>query len=97
LSEFTILRGAFASGRYGIAAAFLGLLFVVFVGMGGTVLAVVQGEPREDLPDTGFHDTLGTVGPALILLIAVVVLGVWVPPGLEAALRDAAALVETGR
>jgi hydrogenase-4 component F len=97
LSEFTILRGAFASGRYGIAAAFLGLLFVVFVGMGGTVLAVVQGKPREDLPDTGFHDTWGTVGPALILLIAVVVLGVWVPPGLEAALRDAAVLVETGR
>jgi hydrogenase-4 component F len=97
LSEFTILRGAFASGRYGIAAAFLGLLFVVFVGMGGTVLAVVQGTPREDLPDTGFHDTLGTVGPPLILLIAVVVLGVWLPPGLESALRDAAALVETGR
>jgi hydrogenase-4 component F len=97
LSEFTILRGAFASGRYGIAAAFLGLLFVVFVGMGSTVLAVVQGKPREDLPNTGFHDTLGTVGPALILLIAVVVLGVWVPPGLESALRDAAALVETGR
>lgn len=97
LSEFTILRGAFASGRYGIAATFLGLLFVVFVGMGGTVLAVVQGKPHEDLPNTGFHDTWGTVGPALILLIAVVVLGVWVPPGLTAALRDAAALVETGR
>ncbi|MCC6751435.1 MAG: hydrogenase [Deltaproteobacteria bacterium] len=97
LSEFTILRGAFAAGRYGVAAAFLGLLFVVFVGMGGTVLAVVQGTPREDLPDTGFRDSIGTVGPALILLIAVVVLGVWVPPGLDAALRDAANLVETGR
>lgn len=97
LSEFTILRGAVDNGRYGIAAAFLALLFVVFVGMGGTVLAVVQGKPRDDLPDTGFHDSLGTVGPALILLIAVVVLGVWVPPGLDTALRDAAAFVETGR
>jgi hydrogenase-4 component F len=97
LSEFTILRGAFASGRYGIAAAFLVLLFVVFVGMGGTVLAVVQGKPRDDLPETGFHDSLGTVGPALVLLAAVVILGVWVPPGLDAALRDAAAFVEAGR
>jgi hydrogenase-4 component F len=97
LSEFTILRGAIAHGRYGIAAAFLALLFVVFVGMGGTVLAVVQGKPRDDLPATGFHDTVGTVGPALVLLLAVVVLGVWIPPALDRALHDAAIFVETGR
>lgn len=96
LSELTILRGAVADERYGVAAAFLALLFVVFVGMGGTVLAVVQGAPRDDLPDTGFHDSVGTVGPALILLVAVVVLGVWVPPALDTALRDAAAFVEAG-
>jgi len=97
LSEFTILRGAVAAGRYSVAAAFLGLLFVVFVGMGATTLAVVQGDPPEDLPETGFHDTLGTVGPALLLLTAVLVLGVWVPPMLETSLRAAALYVETGR
>ncbi len=97
LSEFTILRGAVGAGRYGIAAAFLVLLFVVFVGMGGTVLAVVQGKPREDLPNNGFHDTVGTVGPALVLLLLVLVLGVWVPPPVEDALRDAASYVEMGR
>ncbi|HYU14677.1 MAG TPA: proton-conducting transporter membrane subunit, partial [Candidatus Acidoferrum sp.] len=97
LSEFTILRGAIATGRYGVAAAFLVLLFVVFVGMGGTVLAVVQGKPREDLPDTGFHDTVGTVGPALVLLALVVVLGLWVPAPVERALRNAATYVEMGR
>jgi hydrogenase-4 component F len=94
LSEFTILRGAVADGRYGIAATFLALLFVVFVGMGGTVLAVVQGTPRDDLPDTGFRDSLGTVGPALVLLAIVLVLGLWVPPGLERALTDAATYLE---
>ena len=73
------------------------LLFVVFVGMGGTVLAVVQGKPREDLPDTGFHDTVGTVVPALFLLVLVLLLGVWVPPQVEGALRDAASYVEMGR
>ncbi len=97
LSEFTILRGAIATERYGVAAAFLVLLFVVFVGMGGTVLAIVQGEPRRDLPDTGFRDGVGTVGPALVLLIVVLLLGVWVPQPLEAALRDAATFVETGQ
>ena len=97
LSEFTILRGAIATGRYGVAAAFLVLLFVVFVGMGGTVLAVAQGKPRDDLRDTGFHDTVGTTVPALLLLVAVIVLGLWVPPAIEHAVSDAATFVETGR
>jgi len=97
LSEFTILRGAVATGRYGVAATFLVLLFVVFAGMGATTMAVVQGEPRVEVPATGFHDTVGTVGPALLLLTAVLVLGVWVPPALGVALRDAALFVETGR
>ncbi|MBI4511039.1 MAG: hydrogenase [Deltaproteobacteria bacterium] len=94
LSEFTILRGAVASGRYGVAAAFLVLLFVVFVGMGNTVLAVVQGKPPEDVRETGFHESVGTVGPALVLLLAVAVLGVWVPPALSLALQDAATFIE---
>jgi hydrogenase-4 component F len=97
LSEFTILRGTIVAGRFGVAAAFLGLLFVVFVGMGGTVLAVVQGKPHEHLPDTEFREGVGTVGPPLLLLIAVIVLGLWVPPAIDHALRDAATFLETGR
>lgn len=97
LSEFTILRGAIANGRYGVAAVYLLLLFVVFVGMGATVLAVVQGKPREDLPDTTFRETVGTVGPAVLLLVAVVVLGVWVPPALDTALQEAAYFVEAAQ
>lgn len=97
LSEFTILRGAVAAGRFGVAAAFLVLLLVVFVGMGSTVLATVQGSPPAELPDSPFRDTPGTVGPALALLAAVLLLGLWVPAPLDAALRDAATFVETGR
>jgi hydrogenase-4 component F len=97
LSEFTILRGAIAEGRYGIAAAFLVFLFIVFVGMGSTVVSVVQGKPSDDLPSTTFRDSLGTVGPALLLLAAVILLGLWVPAPLDDALREAAAYVETGR
>jgi hydrogenase-4 component F len=97
LSEFTILRGAVGSERYGVAAAFLGLLLVVFIGMGATVLAVVQGKPRSDLPATEFRDSPGTVGPPLLLLLAVILLGLWVPPPLERALEDAALFVEGSR
>jgi hydrogenase-4 component F len=94
LSEFTILRATISAGRYGVAAAFLSLLFIVFVGMGATVLAVVQGTPRKDLPENGFHDSLGTVGPAIALLAMVVVLGVYIPPAMDGALHDAAAYLE---
>ncbi len=94
ISEFTILRATIAAGRYAVAATFLILLFVVFVGMGATVLAVVQGTPRKDLPENGFHDSVGTVGPAIALLAMVVVLGVYVPPAMDRALHDAAAYIE---
>jgi hydrogenase-4 component F len=54
VSEFAILNGAFATGRFGLAAAFLVFLFVVFVGMGRTVLKVVQGRaPAEILAALG--------------------------------------------
>ncbi|HYV48753.1 MAG TPA: hydrogenase, partial [Myxococcaceae bacterium] len=94
LSEFTILRGAIAEGRYGVAAAFLVLLFVVFVGMGGTVLAVVQGEPSEAAKQTPYRDSPGTVGPPLLLMSAVFVLGVYLPRFMDTALHQAAAFVE---
>jgi hydrogenase-4 component F len=97
VSELTILRSAFADGRTAIAIAFLVLLFIVFVAMGGTVLAIVQGSPRADVPRNDFRDTLGTTAPACLLLAAVLVLGVWLPPGVERALADAAALVEGTR
>jgi hydrogenase-4 component F len=96
-SELIILRGAIAGERYGVAAAFLVLLFVAFMGMGRTVLAVVQGRPRTDLDETGFRESAASVGPALLLLAAVVLLGVWLPPPIGEALAEAARFVETGR
>jgi hydrogenase-4 component F len=92
VSEFTILRATIGGGHHAIAAAFLVLLFVVFVGMGSTVLAVVQGEPHGER--TEFRDSLGTVLPILALMSLVLLLGVWVPPGLEAAVQEAARFLE---
>jgi hydrogenase-4 component F len=94
LSEFTILRATIEAGRYGVAAAFLVLLFAVFVGMGATVLAVVQGEPHDAAGTTGFHDSAATVVPILLLLALVVLFGVYLPPGMDASLREAARFLE---
>ena len=94
VSEFTILRAAIGAGHHCVAAAFLVLLFVVFVGMGATVLAVVQGEPAGERGE--FRDRAGTVLPGLLLIALVLLLGVWVPPALEDAVRAAALFVEGG-
>jgi hydrogenase-4 component F len=91
MSEFTIVRAAFASGRYAVVAAFLTFLAIVFVGMGSAVVSMVQGPPSEPAQATKFHDEFGTVAPILLSLAAALLLGLYLPPPLERLLRSAAA------
>ncbi|HYV35498.1 MAG TPA: proton-conducting transporter membrane subunit [Gemmataceae bacterium] len=95
LSEFTILRGALSGKRYVIAAIYLALLAMVFVGMGGTVLKVVQGQPLTETTPRRYRDRLTTAGPILLLMALVLLLGVYVPPPLEAMLRNAVEFLES--
>jgi hydrogenase-4 component F len=92
-SELAILGGALRLGRYGVAAAFLVLLALVFVAMAVTVLRVVHGDPGELEVRPEFRDGLLTAGPPLALLLAVLALGLWVPPALRALFEAAAAAV----
>ena len=92
-SELTILRAAFSSGQWGVGVLALGVLGVVFLGMGATVLAVVRGEPSPKAKSTGFRDDVFTVGPIAAFLLLVLVLGVYLPTSVEAPLRAAAAFV----
>jgi hydrogenase-4 component F len=98
ISEFTILRAAVAGERPGVAALFLVLLMVVFLGMGATVIRVVQGPPAPrpalQTESSIFRESFGTVAPAAGLLGLVLLLGVWLPPPLRALLDQAAAFIE---
>jgi hydrogenase-4 component F len=95
-SEFAILDGAVRVGAWGPAAVYLLGLAVIFVGMGATVLRVVQGAPPDDLEPTAFGDSLLTAGPPLALLLLVLALGLWVPAPLKTMVEAAAALVGGG-
>jgi hydrogenase-4 component F len=97
VSEFTILSAMMHAERYGVAAAFLGLLVVVFVGMGTTVLAVVQGAPPARGEATPYRDSWLGVAPIALLLAIVLCLGIWIPAPLLALLREAASAVEVPR
>jgi hydrogenase-4 component F len=97
ISEFTIVRGALESGSFTVAGAVLLLLLIVFMGMGRTVLAVVQGPP----PGAGGGGAAGRSGespwlvaPIAALLGLVLLLGVYLPPPLAALLHEAVAYLE---
>ncbi|MEI6209629.1 MAG: proton-conducting transporter membrane subunit [Desulfuromonadales bacterium] len=94
ISEFTIVSSAFIQGRTLVGALFLISLAIIFIGMALTVLPLVMGEASENSEATSYRDTVGTVGPPLVLLLLVFVLGVWIPAPLMTLLRDAAALLE---
>jgi len=92
LSELTILRGIFGGEHYLVGALFLTLLAIIFIGFGATVLAVTQGEPVE--PELHCKDRFLLVVPPLAFLLAVLVLGLYLPPSLRELLEQAAALLE---
>lgn len=89
VSEFSILNAAFGQGRYVIGGFMLLLLLVIFMGMGATVLSVVQGRPSPKARATAFHDRVGTILPPVILMTAVVVLGLYVPGPLREMVEEA--------
>ncbi len=90
-SEFSILAGAFAGGHSVVGTLFLGFLLLVFIGMGYTVLRVVQGTVPADLAENGYRETFLLTAPIAACMIIVLVLGLFLPAPLRTLLREAAA------
>jgi hydrogenase-4 component F len=88
LSEFTILKAALDDHRGLVAAAYLALLAVAFVGMATSVLRMAQGTPTAPVAEPR-EPALAVVPPA-VLGLAVLVLGVYVPAPLGRALQEVA-------
>ncbi len=89
ISEFSILNGAFASGHFVGGALFLVLLLVVFIGMGITVLKVVQGRVPHDIEGSEYHDSFLTVAPAFAFMAMVLLLGLYIPAPLKTMIDEA--------
>jgi hydrogenase-4 component F len=94
VSEFSILTGAFVAGRFVVAALFLVFLLLVFVGMGKTVLKVVQGRPPVEMMNEPYRDRFLTVAPAFALMAIVLLLGLYIPKSLGDLLNGAASCLE---
>jgi len=94
ISEFSILNGAFGAGRFLVGAMFLFLLLIIFIGMGRTVLTVVQGRPTAAARRTTYRDGWLTGLPILASFAAVLLLGVYIPGPLNGLLREAVRFLE---
>lgn len=96
LSELAIVQGTIASGRLWTAAAMLVALAAIFLGMGRTILGMLQGAPPTDAriadPEhcAATRDNGFTVGPGLVLLLLVTLLGLGLAPWLDGLAVDAA-------
>jgi hydrogenase-4 component F len=95
LSELVIVKGAIDGRHPVVTVLFLLFLAAAFIGMARPMLAMVQGEPRPELPPSG-HDRWLTVAPAVVLGLSVLLLGLWIPSWLDGALRAAARVVGGG-
>jgi hydrogenase-4 component F len=96
ISEFTILIGTIHAGKYWIAGLFLSLLAIVFIGMGATVLRVVQGTPSAKALATPYRDRPQLVIPIILFFVLALSLGVMIPSPLETQLHQAVAYLEGG-
>lgn len=94
VSEFLIVSRAFAADRFLIGGGLLLLMLLVFVGMGRTVLAMVQGQPSREAERTSYRDGLLTGAPVVLSMAIVLLLGLRIPAPLEALLREAARYLE---
>lgn len=94
ISEFTILSGAMSGRHFVVAALFLAFLVVIFIGMGTTVLAVVQGPVSPAGATTDFRDTFWRVAPMLAALTIVLVMGIWIPGAVYGLVLSAAQMLE---
>jgi hydrogenase-4 component F len=92
-SEYAIISGAIQHGRLWIALAVIAMLAIIFVGLGAMVLEMVFAPAAEgagDTPPASRESVWLVAGPAALVAI-VLMLGLYIPPPLQAVLARAAA------
>jgi hydrogenase-4 component F len=94
LSELTIVRAGFAESGPVLPLLLLALLAIAFVAFARTTTGMVTGEPQASPgPYRGRGVGLAAVAPLLVGLAALLVLGLWIPAGLDTVIRHSMAVL----
>ena len=96
VSEFTILRGIVAGGRYVVAALYLAFLAIGFIGLASVVFRMAQGDPAPPHAGKPPRESLVSLLPIVVLMAIALLLGVHVPAPLQSLLERAAADLSAG-
>jgi hydrogenase-4 component F len=96
LSEVTILKGMLDSGRWMVAAGYLLVLAVIFIAMARIVISMSFGVPERvktmDPPSANQRAPYWFAGPAIVMAMAILALGLYVPGSIWNFLGRAAAM-----
>jgi len=104
LSEFTILRAGFASASPALPLLLLAFLAVAFIAFARTTTGMSTGEPPgaepaaagPDVRTSPYHGRgagLTAVIPVVVGLVVLLVLGLWIPAGLDTVIRHSIAVL----
>jgi hydrogenase-4 component F len=95
LSELTIVRAGFATSSPVFPLLLLALLAVAFVAFARTTTGMVTGEPPGDEPAPYGARAIGltAAAPLCLGLVALLVLGLWIPAGLDTVIRHCVAVM----
>jgi hydrogenase-4 component F len=94
LSELTIVRAGFAESGPVLPLLLLALLAVAFVAFARTTTGMVTGNAQPSLsPYRGRGAGVAAVAPVVAGLVALLVLGLWIPAGLNAVILHSMAVL----
>jgi hydrogenase-4 component F len=92
IGEISILSGAFGDGLYAIAAVMILLIIVVFAGFLRNVLPMFSGSTEKDVKELRG----ARIVPMVLLFVAVLLFGLFMPEQMREALESIATAVTGG-
>ena len=92
--KLTIVRAGFAGGSPVFPLLLLGLLGLAFVAFARTTTGMVTGPPAATPSPYGDRGSAAlTAAPLIIGMAALLVLGLWIPAGLDEVIRHSIAVI----
>ena len=89
LGELMIFSGLIRSGQISVFVAFGVLITMTFVATGRTIFPMIWGEPKRVVSWPA--QTFGAAVPKLVFFVALVAMGIYLPPTVNALFRQVAA------
>lgn len=94
LSELTIVRAGFVGGSPALPLLLLGLLGLAFIAFARTTAGMVTGRGNPSVSPYGDRGAAAvTAAPLIIGIAALLVLGLWIPAGLDEVIRHSIAVI----